>query len=55
MKHLLGIGAIISCIILSTFDSFVGSPLSNVAWWGVGIAIIYMVLSAMEGRQSDSS
>ena len=55
MKHLLGIVAIVSCIILSTFDSFVGSPLVNVAWWGVGISVVYMVLSTMQGKHSDSS
>ena len=55
MKHLLGIASIISCLILASFDSFTGSVLSNVAWWGVGISIIYMVLSAVEGPSADSA
>ena len=52
MKYLLGIVAIVSCIVLSTFDSFPAAGLTNVAWWGVGISIIYMILSAMEDKLS---
>ncbi len=55
MKYLLGIAAIICCIILASFDTFTGSVLTNVAWWGVGMSIIYMVLSAMDGMSSDTT
>lgn len=54
-RNPVGIAAIVSCSILSTFDTFVGSPLVNVAWWGIYITIIYMVLSEIEMKKSTSS
>ena len=55
MKYLLGIVAIICCLILASFDSFTGSILKNVAWWGVGISIMYMALSTMDTSNSDTT
>ena len=52
MKHLLGIAAIVCCIILSTFDTFLGNPINNVALWGVVTTIIYIVLSNLQRRNS---
>lgn len=52
MKHLLGIAAIVSCIILSTFDTFLDNPINNVALWGVVITIIYIALSNLPRRDS---
>ena len=52
MKHLLGIAAIVCCIILSTFDTFLDNPINNVALWGVVITIIYIVLSNLQRRSS---
>lgn len=54
-RNPVGIAAFVSCSILSTFDTFVGSPLVNVAWWGIYITIIYMVLSEIEMKKSTSS
>ena len=55
IRNPVGIAAFVSCSILSTFDTFVGSPLVNVAWWGIYITIIYMVLSEIELKKSTSS
>ncbi len=55
MNYLLGIVAIICCLILASFDSFTGSVLKNVAWWGVGMSILYIVLSTVEGKKSADS
>ncbi len=55
MNYLLGIVAIVCCLILASFDTFTGSVLTNVAWWGVGISIVYMVLSAMDRARADST
>ena len=55
MNYLLGIVSIVCCLILVSFDTFTGSVLSNVAWWGVGISVLYMILSAVEVKESTTS
>lgn len=54
MKYLLGIAAIICCIILSTFDTFLDNPIHNVAYWGIVVTVIYMVLSTRNSSGSSS-
>ena len=55
MNYLLGIIAVVCCLVLVSFDTFTGSVLSNVAWWGVGMSILYMILSTVEGKDSATS
>lgn len=55
MNYLLGIVAIVCCLILVSFDTFTGSVLSNVAWWGVGMSVLYMILTAVEVKNSATS
>ena len=55
MNYLLGIIAIVCCLVLASFDTFTGSVLSNVAWWGAGMSVLYMILSAVEGKDSTTS
>lgn len=55
MNYLLGIVAIVCCLILTSLDTFTGSVLSNVAWWGAGMSVLYMILSAIEGKDSTTS
>ena len=52
MNILLGVAAIVCCLILSTFNVFLDSPINNVALWGVVISIIYMVLSHFDQSKS---
>jgi len=46
MKFLLGGAALVSCIVLSTFDVFLDSFVNNVAYWGVAISIVYLILNS---------
>ncbi len=55
MKYLLGAAALISCLILVSFDTFTGSVFKNVACWGVAMSILYMVLSAVDRSDSATS
>ncbi len=55
MRHLLGIAAILSCAVLSTFDTFLSGMLTNVAYWGIVISILYMVMSAMSSGDSSEA
>ncbi len=55
MKYLLGIIALIGCLVLASFDTFTGSVFMNVAYWGVAMSILYMILSAMEPDDSTAS
>ena len=52
MKHLLGIASVVCCIVLSTFDTFLDDPINNVAYWGVVISIVYMVVSTRSSSDS---
>lgn len=52
MNYLLGVTAIIMCLILSTMNTFLDGIFVNVAYWGIVISIIYMVLSAREGKEA---
>ena len=51
MNFLLGIAAIVCCLILSTFNVFLSSPIHNVALWGIVISVVYMLLSAFERKK----
>ena len=55
MKYLLGIVAIVCCLVISTFDAFLDNPLKNFAYWGVAISIVYMVLSNLKESASSQS
>ncbi len=55
MNYLLGIVSIVCCLVLVSFDTFTGSFLSNVAWWGAGMSVLYMILSSVEGKISATS
>ena len=55
MNYLLGIIAIVCCLVLVSFDTFTGSVILNVAWWGVGMSILYIILSTIEGKESTTS
>lgn len=54
MNYILGIVAIIVCLVLSTMNSFLDG-FANVAYWGIVISIVYMVLSSREKTQSNPS
>ncbi len=54
MKFLLGAAAVVSCIILSTFDVFLDSFVNNVAYWGVVISIVYLILNARTSSSETS-
>ena len=48
----LGTIAIICCLILSTYNVFLDSPINNVALWGVVVSIIYMLLATVEKKKN---
>lgn len=54
MKFLLGVVAVLCCIVLSTFDAFLTSPLLNVAYWGIAVSVIYIILTIICKRESGS-
>jgi len=53
MNYLLGIAAIIVCLILMSFDVFLSDIHLNVAAWGIAISIIYMALHAMNPKPAE--
>lgn len=55
MNYLLGGVAVACCFAVSSFDVFTGTILDNVGWWGVGISILYVVLSSFERTKSSST
>lgn len=52
MKYVLGIAAVVACLILSTFDSFLGTFYTNVAYWGAAISIIWMFVPSAASKES---